>query len=200
LPKIGLMGGTFDPVHLGHLQLAVEAQRKLALDKVLFIPAGQPWMKSDRPLTPASHRLQMLKLATRNYPGFEVSRLEIARPGLTYTIDTLRQLTQADKGKTTYYLILSWNTLAELPGWKEPEAIVRLCYLVAAPRPGYRQPDVAALEAKIKGITPKIVWLDSPRLNISSTAVRERVKMGQAIDAMVPAEVAAYISKEGLYR
>lgn len=194
------MGGTFDPVHTGHLQLAAEAQRKLALDKVLFIPAGQPWMKSDRKLTPAAHRLQMLKLALDGLPGFEISRLEIERPGATYTIDTLRQLTQTEKGKKEYYLLLSWNTLVEFPGWKEPEEIVRLCYLVAAPRPGYRQPDVAMLEAKIKGITPKIIWLDAPRLNISSTAVRERVKIGKSITEVVPAAVAAYIVKENLYR
>jgi len=194
------MGGTFDPVHSGHMQLAAESQRKLSLDKVLFIPAGQPWMKSDRKLTPAAHRLQMLKLALGASPGFEISRLEIERPGLTYTIDTLRQLAQTDKGKKEYYLILSWNTLAELPGWKEPAAIVRLCYLVAAPRPGYRQPDVATLEAKIKGITPKIIWLDAPRLNISSTAVRERVKSGASIAEMVPPAVAEYIFKENLYR
>jgi nicotinate-nucleotide adenylyltransferase len=197
--RIGLYGGTFDPVHNGHLQVAEVTRRELGLTQVAFVPAGQPWMKPNRQITPAVHRASMLRLALSGKSGFVVSDLEIKHSGPTYTVDTLRQLAQQGDLITDLYLILSWNTLAELPLWKEPGEIVRLCHIVAVPRPGYRQPDLAMLETKIKGISQKVVLLDKPVIDISSTLIRERLAQGQTIDDLVPPPVNEYIKKHRLY-
>ncbi len=194
------MGGTFDPIHNGHLQVALEAQRQLGLTRVLFVPAGQPWMKNDRQITPAGHRVEMVRLAIEGKQEFSLSTIDIERQGPTYTIDTLRQLAQEINRKADLFLILSWNTLAELPGWREPREIIRLCTIVAAPRPGYRKPDLHALETKIPGISQKVVFLDKPVINISATAIRESVSKGQPITDMVPASVAKYIQRHRLYK
>lgn len=197
--KIGVMGGTFDPIHNGHVQVALEAQKQLELRQVIFIPAGQPWMKSDRQITIAEHRVAMVRLAIRQYPGFSLSTMEIERQGPTLTVDTLRELNTAYDGRAYLFLILSWNTLTELPKWKEPEEIVRLATIVTAPRPGYKKPDLDLLEGKIPGITHKLIWLDKPVINISATSIRARVAHGKPISDMVAAKVAGYIRDNQLY-
>ncbi|MDD5190675.1 MAG: nicotinate-nucleotide adenylyltransferase [Dehalococcoidales bacterium] len=197
--RLGILGGTFDPVHNGHLALAEYAFAKLRLTQVIFIPTGQPWMKSGRDITPASDRIGMLHLAIDVNPNFHISGIEILRKGPTYTIDTLTELSRQTPESTELYFIISWNTLEEFPRWKDPKKIIKLCRLVVAPRPGYQKPDLAALEAKIKGITEKIVLLDKPAINISATEIRERVKKGLPVSEMVPAAVAEYIREKRLY-
>jgi len=197
--KIGVMGGTFDPIHKGHVQVALEAQKQLELRQVIFIPAGKPWMKSDRQITIAEHRVAMVRLAIRQYPGFSLSTIEIERQGPTLTVDTLRELNTVYDSRAYLFLILSWNTLTELPKWKEPEEIVRLATIVTAPRPGYKKPDLDLLEGKIPGITHKLIWLDKPVINISATSIRARVAHGKPISDMVAPLVERYIKKNRLY-
>ncbi len=124
--NIGVLGGTFDPIHLGHLIIAEQARLKLDLDKVLFVPAGQPWLKSDRDITPARHRVEMVRLAIEGKPYFELCTLEVERPGPSYSVDTLTTLSRQMEGHSIFFL-LGWDSLAELPRWKEPERLVRLC-------------------------------------------------------------------------
>jgi len=197
--NIGVMGGTFDPIHNGHLAVAREVSRRLGMERVIFVPAGQPWLKSARPVTPAAHRFEMVRLAVRRYRHFEVSRIEIDRAGPTYTIDTIQQM-QAELGRGhEFHFITGWDSLQQLPRWREAVALVRLCRLVAVPRPGVAAPDVGSLETAIPGIAGRLLLLDRPRIDISSTEIRERVARGESIAAMVPKAVERYIRDHGLY-
>ena len=201
--KTGVLGGTFDPVHLGHLIIAQEAQHRLGLPRVLFIPAGRPWLKADKPITPASHRLEMLRLAVAGHPGFEVSPLEIDRLGPTYTVDTVKQLATEDN---EIYFILGRDSLAGLPRWHEPAELVKLCYLVAMPRSGGSAPTVRPgpaltdLEKAAPGVHEKVISLPGPLIEISSTEIRSRVSRGEPIRYWVPDAVERYIREKGLYR
>ncbi len=195
--KLGVMGGTFDPVHLGHLIIAQEAQYRLGLSRVLFIPAGQPWLKATQPITPAAHRLEMLRRAVAGHTGFEVSPLEVERLGPTYTVDTVVELRrQADE----VYFILGQDSLMSLPRWREPARLVELCYLVAAPRPGVPSLDMALLEKSVPGVGKKLVLLPGPLLDVSATEIRARVARGEPVRYWVPDAVEAYIREKGLYR
>jgi len=198
--KIGVLGGTFDPVHLGHVRMAEEARKALGLAEVIFVPAGQPMLKSiDRIITPAEQRVEMLRLAIIVKPYFKISYLEIERPGPSYTVDTLEAITKSYGGGTGIYFILGWDSLAQLPDWREPGRIVAMCHLVAVPRPGYTRPDLTVLEKEIPGISPKVTFLDRPNLDISATMIRAKVARGEAIDRLVPGLVAEYIKKHRLY-
>lgn len=198
--KIGVLGGTFDPVHLGHVRMAGEARQALGLAEVIFVPAGQPMLKSiDRAITPAGQRVEMLRLALIGKPYFKISYLEIERPGPSYTVDTLEAFTKRYAGKAGLYFILGWDSLVQLTDWKEPGRIVAMCHLVAVPRPGYSRPDLTVLEKKIPGISPKVTFLDKPNLDISATMIREKLVRGEAIDRLVPGPVAEYIKKHRLY-
>jgi len=197
--KIGVLGGTFDPVHLGHLAMADEARKALDLAEVIFVPAGQPVGKSGRRVTPAEQRIEMLRLAITGRPYLKISNLEIERPGPSYTVDTLDAIRKHYGGKAEIYFILGWDSLAQLPGWHEPVRIVGLCSLVAVPRPGYRRPDLKALEKNMPGISQKVIFLDRPELDISATMIREKTARREAIDRFVPGLVAEYIKKHRLY-
>ncbi len=198
--KIGVLGGTFDPVHLGHVRMAGEARQALGLAEVIFVPAGQPMLKSvDRIITPAGQRVEMLRLALIGKPYFKISCMEIERPGPSYTVDTLDAITKRYGGQAGLYFILGWDSLAQLTDWREPGRIVAMCHLVAVPRPGYPRPDLSILEKKIPGISPKVTFLDKPNLDISATMIREKVARGEAIDRLVPGLVAEYIKKYRLY-
>ena len=131
------MGGTFDPVHLGHLAVAEEAQRQIGLSEVIFVPAGHPYFKALARISAAEHRLQMLKLALANEPQFKLSLLEIERPGPSYAVDTLASLKGQIEASDELFFILGWDSLLTLPKWQEPQRLIELCYLVAAPRPGF---------------------------------------------------------------
>ncbi|MFH0942220.1 MAG: nicotinate-nucleotide adenylyltransferase [Chloroflexota bacterium] len=195
-----MLGGTFNPVHNGHLAVAGEVMRRLKLDEVWFLPAGQPWMKTGEPVTDAAHRVRMLRLATRGKHDFRVSTLEVERPGATYTVETMSRL-RAMRGRgDELYFIMSRATLAQLPGWREPARLINLCRLVVVPRPGTPEPDLGALAKLIPGLSPRVIFLDKPLVDISATDIRRRVARGEGIGELVPAAVARYIKEHGLYR
>jgi nicotinate-nucleotide adenylyltransferase len=197
--KIGILGATFDPVHLGHLAIADEARSALGLAGVLFIPAGQPQFKSSFTVTPAEHRVEMVRLAIAGRPEYKISEIEIERAGASYTVDTLTEIRREYGGKDELYFILGWDSLEKFPEWQEPSRIIDMCFLVAVPRPGWPQPDVKALEKTVPGIARRLILLEGPQVDISSTAIRELVVEGKAIENLVPAAVSGYIKKHKLY-
>jgi len=197
--KIGILGGTFDPIHNGHLAVAAEVLESLGLNEVLFVPTGKPWQKAGRVITDAVHRLQMVTLAIAGEPQFRLSDMEVERPGSTYTVDTLQQLKKQYDAGTELYFILGWDALLGAPYWKEPGKIIDLCRVVAVPRPGINPPNPAALDGLISGLAGRLVMLDSPRIDISSSDIRRRVASSLPWEHLVPATVAEYIKENRLY-
>ena len=198
--NIGVLGGTFDPVHAGHLSIAEAARDQLGLSQVLFVPAGVPWLKWNRDISPAGQRVEMLELAIAPYPSFRVSRVELERPGHSYTADTLEQLKRDIAGDAELYFILGEDALSEMPLWHQPQRIIELCRLVAARRPGSRTPDLESLEGSLPGISERVIILDNQPVDASSSDIRERVAQHRSIKGLVPDEVARYIEERGLYR
>jgi nicotinate-nucleotide adenylyltransferase len=198
--RTGILGGTFDPIHNGHLAIAAEAQSYLNLHEVIFLPAGKPWMKADREISPAAHRIEMIRLAIASIPNFTLSTMEIEDEGPSYSVDTLARMKAQAVEPSEWYFIIGWDNLARMPQWKEPLRLVEMCYLVAAPRPGAERPNLKVLEAAIPGISRKVILLDKPRVNIAATEIRERVAQGLSINGMVPAAVETYIQENGLYK
>lgn len=199
LPAIGIMGGTFDPIHVGHLAVAEEAREALGLDRVLFVPAGQPPHKPAGSVTAARDRVAMVRLAIADNPTFELSTIEVERAGPSFTVDTVRALAMAHPG-TTRFLILSAETFAELPTWHEPERLFESARMAVVPREGYPARDPAWLADAFPGREDRVDYLEGPRLGLSSTALRARVAAGRSIRYLVPAAVAAYIAEHQLYR
>ena len=195
--NIGVLGGTFDPIHIGHLVIAEEARIKLGLSEVLFVPAGQPWLKLGRNITPAVHRVEMVRRAIADNPHFKLCTLEVERAGPSYTVDTLTMLRKQLGSKASFFFILGRDTLAELPLWKEPEKVVQLCRLVVPPRLGSK--DLKHLETAIPGLLDKIIQLDMPVIGISSSEIRQRLAQGLSIRYLVPAEVEKYITEHKIY-
>jgi nicotinate-nucleotide adenylyltransferase len=198
--RIGLMGGTFDPVHLGHLAIAAEAYQQLKMSEVIFVPAGHPYFKEASQISPAKDRINMLKLALANKPHFKISWIEIKRPGPSYAIDTLSRMKKKYGAGTELFFIMGWDSLLTLPRWQDPRRLLGLCKLVAAPRPGYPEPDIGSLEAALPGISRRTVVLDRPLIDISATEIRECVRQGLSISHMVPEPVEKYIREKGLYQ
>ncbi len=197
--KIGFLGGTFDPVHLGHLAIAEAARSRLSLNKVLFVPAGQPWLKTNRKISPGRDRIAMVKLAIKDYPYFEVSTIEIDHPGPSYTSDTLAGLKNKLGENTDLFLILGWDSLIEMPKWHDPAGVIGKCSLVAITRINGK-PDLDDLEKSIPGIKKRTILLDMEPVDISSTEVRERVVKGLSLSGFVPEPVERYIEENNLYR
>ena len=197
--KIGVLGGTFDPVHNGHLTIAEEARLRLGLSQVIFVPAGEPWLKTHRNIAPGEHRLEMIKLAIAPNHHFGVSTVDLERVGPSYTVHTLPALRRELGEEAAFYFILGVDALAGLPSWKEPEGVVEACKLVAARRPGSGALDLESLERSIPGISSSIMLLDNTLMDISSTAIRERMARGLPVTDLVPEAVARYIGEKGLY-
>lgn len=193
--RIGVLGGTFDPVHNGHLILADHARAQLALDLVLFVPAGDPWRKVQREITPAEHRIAMLVLAIEGEAAFGISDIELRRSGPTYTADTLEALA-AERLDDEFYFIVGADALADLPAWRDPGRIVRHALLAVAERSGH---ELGAAIAAVPELASRIVRFDMAPTEISSTDIRARVAAGHDISAMVPDAVAHYIAQQALY-
>jgi nicotinate-nucleotide adenylyltransferase len=197
--NIGVLGGTFDPIHMGHLFVAEEAKVRLNLAEVLFVPAGLPWLRVNSPLSAAEHRVQMVRLAIGDKPYFKLSTTEIERAGPSYTVDTIAELKGQLGAKDELFFILGWDCLAELPKWREPSRLITMCRLVAVPRPGSPAPDLNSLEASIPGLANRVILLDKPRVDISASEIRNRVARELSIEHLVPEPVARYIGEQGLY-
>jgi nicotinate-nucleotide adenylyltransferase len=197
--KIGIIGGTFDPVHNGHMAIAEEAVSRLALEEVLFVPAGRPWLKVDQPVTAVAHRVEMVRRAIAGSPHYRLSTVEVDRPGPSYAVDTIAELRRQYGAGADLYFILGWDSLSELPQWHQPSRLIGLCYLVAAPRPGQAAPDLDSLEDHVPGISQWVILMDRPMVDISATDIRQRVALGQAVDHLVPGPVAQYIKQHRLY-
>jgi nicotinate-nucleotide adenylyltransferase len=193
---VGLMGGTFDPIHAGHLAIAEEAREALSLARILFVPAGVPPHKAAADVTAAEHRVAMVELAIADNPAFELSRIEVDRPGPSFTVDTVEGLAR-DRDIT---VILSAETFAELPSWHEPERLFDMARVAVVPREGYPAPDPGWLAATFPGREDRVRYLEGPRLGLSSTALRARVAAGRSIRYLVPAAIEAYIATHDLYR
>jgi nicotinate-nucleotide adenylyltransferase len=193
--KVGILGGTFDPVHNAHIVLAESARSELLLDLVLFVPAGEPWRKT-RVITAAEHRLAMLQLAIGGNDAFRISDIELRRAGPTYTADTLDELA-GERLDDEFYFIVGTDALADLPNWHEPERIVQHAMLAVAVRDWH---DVDVETLGVPGLASRVVRFDMPRVDVSSTAIRAAVAAGENIDDLVPAAVARYIAEHGLYR
>jgi nicotinate-nucleotide adenylyltransferase len=198
--KFGVLGGTFDPVHLGHLKAAEAVIACLGLDEILFIPAGQPWLKAGVYITPAVHRVAMLRLALEGKPRFRLSTMEIERPGPTYTVDTMTELKSQLGVEAELYFIMGWDNLAQLPRWREPSRLITLCHVVAVHRVDFPEPDLAELEAAIPGLTARAILLHEPRIDVNASKIRQWLASGKSVTGTVPEKVARYIVAHRLYR
>jgi len=190
--RIGIMGGTFDPVHHGHLVAASEVQARFELDEVIFVPTGQPWQKTDRKVSAAEDRYLMTVIATASNPRFSVSRVDIDRRGTTFTIDTLHDL-HADLPDAELFFITGADALEQILSWRQAEELFPLAHFVGVTKPGYSLDDKHLPNGSVS-------LIDVPAMAISSTACRERVAAGLPVWYLVPDGVVQYISKRDLYR
>jgi nicotinate-nucleotide adenylyltransferase len=191
-PRLGVMGGTFDPIHHGHLVAASEAAARFDLDEVVFVPTGKPSFKQHQHVSAAEHRYLMTVIATASNPRFTVSRVDVDRPGLTYTVDTLRDLREA-RPEAELFFITGADAVEQILTWKDADELWKMAHFVAVSRPGH-QLDVA-------GLPPGVVsTLEVPALAISSTDCRRRAETGRPVWYLVPDGVVQYIAKHGLYR
>jgi nicotinate-nucleotide adenylyltransferase len=185
---IGILGGTFDPPHIAHLAVAQAAHEQLGLDEIVFMPAGDPWQKSGYQITPAIHRMAMTRLAASAAPYFVADDREVLRSGPTYTIDTVMNLGQE------CVLLLGADAVRGVPSWNRAEELIELVTFGVVDRPGVVRDD---LDTKVQS---KCTWIDMPRIDISSTDIREHVATGHSARFLVPEAVAVYIETNGLYK
>jgi nicotinate-nucleotide adenylyltransferase len=190
--RLGVMGGTFDPIHHGHLVAASEVQFWFHLDEVVFVPTGQPWQKSDQKVSPAEDRYLMTVIATASNPRFSVSRVDIDRPGPTYTVDTLRDLRSLRGPEWELYFITGADALEQILSWRDLDVLFELAHFVGCTRPGHTLSDAGLPEGKV-------TLVEVPALAISSTECRQRVSDGEPIWYLVPDGIVQYITKRRLY-
>jgi nicotinate-nucleotide adenylyltransferase len=190
MQRLGIIGGTFDPIHIGHLLLGLFVLEKIPLDEVLFVPAADPPHKEGT-LAPAEDRWAMVELAIEGFAGFRASRLELERPGKSYTVDTLRQV-RASHPDSHLYLIIGADNLAQMPAWHDPQGILELCTVVAGSRR-------SGLPLADSALADRLLLIDTPLIELSSTQIRQRLAQGRPIRYMVPEPVEAYIRRKGLY-
>ncbi|MEW6089094.1 MAG: nicotinate-nucleotide adenylyltransferase [bacterium] len=209
---IGVFGGTFNPVHNGHLLIAEEARKRLKLDKVVFIPSSYPPHKKVSGLVSGCHRLNMVRLAIKDNPFFDSSDIEVKRGGKSYSIETIKQLKKSFKEGAEFYFIMGADSILEFMEWKEWKELLELCNFVVTPRPGYElvgagsKPALTLLKNKIRKIlhnnalADKIIFLETGEFDISSTEIREKIKNGESVNYFVPKRVFEYIYENGLYQ
>ena len=198
--SIAIMGGTFDPIHYGHLATAEAVRYAFGIEKVVFIPAGCPAHKEQEKVSQKEHRYQMTVLATASNPNFEVSRMELDRPGVTYSVDTVAQIRQVCGEDTKLYFITGADAVHDLDTWKTPERLITLCEFIAVTRPGYQKKDLAAEVGQIQTLYPgKIHYFEVPALEISSSDIRSRIRKGMPVKYLLPETVEEYIQNHHLY-
>ena len=190
--RLGVMGGTFDPIHHGHLVAASEVQFWFHLDEVVFVPTGQPWQKPDQKVSPAEDRYLMTVIATASNPRFSVSRVDIDRPGPTYTVDTLRDLRSLRGPEWELYFITGADALEQILSWRDLDELFELAHFIGCTRPGHTLSDAGLPEGKV-------TLVEVPALAISSTECRQRVSDGEPIWYLVPDGIVQYITKRQLY-
>ena len=195
--RVGVLGGSFDPIHAGHLRLAQTAYEQADLERVVFVPAGYQWRKAEQQMAPAGERCEMVRLAIAGHPHFEIATLEVEREGPSYSDVTLEALKEEKPGAELVF-ILGRDALADLPNWHAPERVLELAALAVAGRAGDGGP--TASEALPGGLHGRVIWLDMPPVNVSATEIRERVHAGRSIEGLVPEAVREYIAAEKLYR
>ena len=195
---LGVLGGTFDPPHLGHLVIAQRAFLQLRLTGVLFAPTRQPPHKLTSDITPIEHRLAMVRLAIAAHPEFSISTIDVDRAGPTYTVDTMHLL-QKQFPDAELYFIMGMDSLASLLTWHAPKQLIECCRLAVFDRPGFSV-DLAALEAQLPGLRERTVLLRAPTVDLAASDLQRRVRAGESIAHLVPDDVAAYIAEHGLYR
>jgi nicotinate-nucleotide adenylyltransferase len=200
--SLGVFGGTFDPIHFAHLAVAQEAVEALGLERVLFVPAGQPPHKPDRPITPGVHRFAMVELAIAGNDRFAVDRIELDREGPSYTVDTLETLASRPSVNMSseLILILSAEAFLGLATWREPRRILELARLAVAPRDGYPSPNATFMREQFPDLVDRVVFLDGPHIRLSASELRIRASTGRTLRYLVPDAVAAYIDDHALYR
>jgi nicotinate-nucleotide adenylyltransferase len=191
--RLGIMGGTFDPIHHGHLVAASEVAHLFALDEVVFVPTGQPWMKEGRKTSAAEDRYLMTVIATASNPAFSVSRVDIERPGKTYTIDTLREMREIHGPDVELFFITGADALSEILSWRDADELFNLAHFIGCTRPGHNLADPGLPGGGVS-------LVEVPALAISSTECRERVRAGEPVWYLVPDGIVQYINKRGLYR
>jgi len=198
--RLGILGGTFDPIHFGHLLAAEETRMALALERVLFAPVGDPPHKPGDFILPATHRLAMVRLAIADNPAFALTSVDIERPGPHYTVDTISRLREEwGTGADETFFIMGADSLAQLLTWRQPDRLIELCRLAVVRRPGYRA-DLAELEAALPHVGSRLDWVEMPVLGIASSDLQRRVREGRSIRYQVPVAVAKYVAEHGLYR
>ncbi len=199
LTRVGILGGTFDPVHLGHLEIAQRAKEEARLDQIIFIPAGQPRLKSAEPTAGQGQRLSMLRLAVDGVSGFEVSDAELWRSGPTHTVETLRDLGDELGGGWELVFILGLDVLSKFDEWVDPEGVVELASLLAVSRPGYAAFDWDGFYERCPYAAGRVECIDSTAIDISASELRRRLAEGTPVDGLMPEAVARYIRENGLY-
>ncbi len=197
--NIGVLGGNFDPVHNGHLIVAEEVRARLNMAEIIFVPAGRPWLKVYGHISAAQHRVQMVRLAIAGKPYLKLSTMEIERAGFSYTVDTIAELRDKFGSEDELFFILGWDSLAQLPLWEEPSRLIKMCHLVAVPRSGHPRPSLKFIEAKVPGLSQRVIVMDKPEVDISAFAIRDRVARGLSIRHLVPEPVNRYIKEHRLY-
>jgi nicotinate-nucleotide adenylyltransferase len=195
--RLGVFGGSFDPVHFGHLRMAEEARTQADLDRVLFVPTQVSPFKVNRQVTPGELRLQMLHIAVEDNPAFAVSEVEVARPGPSYTVDTLRLLREQYPTAELFFLT-GTDAVRDLPKWRQPEEILSLSRFLVAARPGVDRAEV--LQALPDTWEGRVSFIEMPELDISSTYLRERIRDGRSVRYLLPRAVETFIAAHGLYR
>jgi nicotinate-nucleotide adenylyltransferase len=201
--RIGILGGTFDPIHVGHLAIGEDARQQLGLERVDYIPAGVPQLRAVPPTASAEDRAAMVELAIAGNPCFGIDRIEVAREGPTFAVDTLETLAARVAATGTdpdFWLILSVQSLLTLPSWKAPERLLQLTRLGVVPRPGAQLPDRDWVDANFPGYVDRITFLDGPLLDVSGTAVRDRLRQRLSVRYLVADAVIDYINDHRLYR
>ena len=198
--RIGILGGTFDPIHIAHLIIAEEARMRVPLHEVVFIPTGQPWLKSGGRITAGPLRMEMVRLAVADNPDFDSSSIEIDRPGLTYSVDTLEELARHWGPEVEINFIIGVDSLLNLPRWKDPERFLDLCTLTAVTRPGYSPEALEEVKQQFPALERKLGLIEGPSIGISGTEIRRRVASGLSVRYLVPPGVERYIVERGLYK